>query len=102
MGVEQIVPPTNWVGFYCNIGKGLNQQKIRIYFLKYCNFDDFLTFRIGQLKCEAQPEKSADFLGRIKKNLSLVYKSITAIFIRARKFSFEFSSTNPQSVISGL
>jgi len=47
MGVEQSVPPTNWVGFYCNIREEMNQQKIRIYFLKYYNFDDFLTFRIG-------------------------------------------------------
>jgi hypothetical protein len=88
MGVEQIVPPTNWVGFYCNIGKGLNQQKIRIYFLKYCKFDDFLTFRIYQLKCEAQPEKSADFLSRIKKNLSLVYKSITALSHQSKEILF--------------
>lgn len=47
MGVEQFVPPTNWVDFYCNIGKDANQQKIRVYFLKYSNLEDILTFSLA-------------------------------------------------------
>jgi len=49
MGVEQFVPPTNWVGSYCNTGKGVNQQKIRVYFLKYSNLEDILTFGFARL-----------------------------------------------------